>query len=242
MAHHFDRDYWDGVWAGAGSEGGSGSAAGNGGDRAAAMSSSPPNPHLIREVSRLAPGTALEAGCGAGSEALWLATQGWQVTGADIAPEALAVAARRAAACGLAGRVAWVGADLSDWEPGVRYDLVTTHYAHPSIPQVDFYERLAGWVAPRGSLFIVGHLSHSGQHAHPHQHPHEHPHLHQHPHHGGTSRPPAEASATAAAITARLSPDRWEIVTAEETSREMPGSGDVPVTVHDVVVMATRRA
>src|SRR5687768_12306669 len=128
------------------------------------MATSEPNPHLIAEVSDLAPGTALDAGCGAGAEALWLAARGWQVTAADIATAALARAAERAAAGGVAGRVQWVEADLSTWRPDARYDLVTTHYAHPAMPQLDFYHRIASWVAPAGTLLIVGHL-HRQEHA-----------------------------------------------------------------------------
>lgn len=143
----------------------------------------------------------------------------------------MTIAARRSAELGLSGRVSWVEADLSAWEPPARYDLVTTHYAHPAIPQLDFYERLAGWVAPRGTLLIVGHLQHV---AHGHAHG-------QHAGHDRSPQPPVEASATAHGITARLEADRWEIVAAEETSREMPGHGGAPVTVHDVVVTATRR-
>ena len=99
----------------------------------------------------------MEAGCGAGSEAIWLASRGWEVTGADIADGALALAAERAAARGLADRVRWIKADLSRWEPRTSYDLVTTHYAHPAIPQLEFYDRLASWVGPGGTLLIVGH-------------------------------------------------------------------------------------
>lgn len=199
MAHEFDRAYWDDIWAGAG-----GSVGDDDGDRPAAMAANPPNPYLIREASRLVPGTALEAGCGAGTEALWLASQGWQVTGADIAAEALTIAARRSAELGLSGRVSWVEADLAVWEPPARYDLVTTHYAHPAIPQLDFYERLAGWVAPRGTLLIVGHLQHVG-----HRHAHGQHVVHgQHAGHDRSPQPPVEASATAQGITARLEADR----------------------------------
>ena len=69
MTHSFDREYWDQVWQG---------------ERATSMSTSEPNPHLVHEVSGLAPGTAIDAGCGAGAEAIWLATHGWQVTAADV--------------------------------------------------------------------------------------------------------------------------------------------------------------
>lgn len=203
MTHTFDNEYWVQIWQG---------------DRAQVMATSQPNPHLLTEVADLTPGTALDAGCGAGAEAIWLASCGWQVTAADIATDALARAAERADASGV--QVEWVEADLSVWEPEAPYDLVTTHYAHPSIPQLEFYDRIATWVAPGGTLLIVGHLHHEG-HGHGHGH-----------------QPPAAASATAATITARLDPAVWEVVTAQESQRTVPGSDKV---LHDVVVRATRR-
>lgn len=212
MTHSFDSDYWDRIWTS---------------DRAAAMSTSTPNPHLIKEVGGLRPGTAIDAGCGAGAEATWLATRGWKVTATDIAAPALAFAEERAADAGVGGQVEWVRADMSTWEPNARYDLVTTHYAHPAIPQLEFYERISSWVAPHGTLLVVGHLHH-GTGDRPHEH--------------GQCRPPAEASATAAAITARLDPATWEIVTAEESRRTMAGPDGRPTTIDDVVVRATRRA
>ena len=221
MTHAFDDEYWDQIWSG---------------ERAAAMATSEPNPHLARELSDLVPGTALDAGCGGGAEAIWLASRGWRVIGADIAAAALGHASERADASGVAGLVAWVQADLSTWEPGATFDLVTTHYAHPSMPQLDFYDRVASWVAPGGTLLIVGHLHHDATgHGEPgHGEPGRGEHGHRHSEH----EPPAEASATAAAITALLDPDRWEVVTAAETHRVPPGHD---VTLHDVVVRASRR-
>ncbi|PXY35824.1 class I SAM-dependent methyltransferase [Prauserella flavalba] len=207
MTHSFDKEYWDRIWQG---------------ERAASMGASQPNPHLVRHVRGLTPGTALDAGCGAGAEAVWLATRGWQVTAADIATAALARGAARVTAGGGASRVRWVEADLSTWEPDARYDLVTTHYAHPAMPQLDFYDRIASWVAPAGTLLIVGHLHHDG---------------HRHRETG----PPASASATAAGITARLDPATWAIATAEEPHRTVTGPGGREVSIHDVVVKAHRR-
>lgn len=218
MEHTFDIEYWDQIWQG---------------DRASAMGSSQPNPHLVREVGDLAPGTALEAGCGAGAEATWLATRGWQVTGADIAAAALDRAAERAADAGVAERVKWVQADLATWDPDKRFDLVTTHYAHPAIPQLEFYDRVASWVAPGGTLLIVGHLHHdaAGGDGHGHEHGHD----------DGGDGPPASASATATTITSRLDFAQWEVVTAEESQRTMSGPDGHETTIHDVVVRATRR-
>ena len=227
MTHGFDGPYWDRVWAG-----------GQGGS----MADAPPNPHLVAEVAGLPAGTALEAGCGAGTEAIWLAGQGWDVTAADIAAAPLELAARRSAGPGSRERISWVRADLAEWEPGRLFDLVTTHYAHPTIPQLDFYGRLAEWVAPGGTLFIVGHgQSHDDGHGHHHGHDagHHHAHGHGHEHrHGG---PPASASVTAAAIAARVDPDFWDVASAREARREVVGPGGRPVTLHDVVFRATRR-
>lgn len=220
VTHSFDKNYWDQHWQER-LPGGSKS-----------MVIGPPNPHLVREIDDLVPGTALDAGCGAGAEAIWLASRGWQVTGADIADEALARAADGAAARGVADEVQWVRADLSTWEPDTTYDLVATHYAHPAMPQLEFYDRLAGWVAPGGTLLIVGHLHHDHQHGSGTGHGHQ----------AEGPEPPASASARADDITARLDPAVWTVETAAESHRTItggPGSGHV--TLHDVVVRATRR-
>ncbi|MEW1720005.1 class I SAM-dependent methyltransferase [Streptomyces sp. NPDC093109] len=214
MTHGFDKDYWERHWR-QGRAGGSGSMAGN-----------PPNPYLARETGGLAPGTALDAGCGSGAEAIWLASHGWHVTAADISSEALARAAGRAATSGAGERLRWVEADLGAWTPDVRFDLVMTHYAHPAMPQLEFYDRVAAWVAPGGTLLIVGHLHTPDPAGHG---------------HGNGHHPPAEASATPAAITARLDSTEWEIVTAEEHLRTLTGPEGRPVPLRDVVVRATRR-
>jgi SAM-dependent methyltransferase len=182
------------------------------------MGSNPPNPYLSREISGLTPGTALDAGCGGGAEAIWLASHGWRVTAADISSEALALAAERAATSGNPEGLQWVEADLSVWSPKAQFDLVMTHYAHPAMPQLEFYDRIAGWVAPRGTLLIVGHLHTPDSTGHGH---------------------PAEVSATPAAITARMDDTEWEIVTAEEHVRTLTGKGGR--ALHDVVVRATLR-
>ncbi|WP_278312529.1 class I SAM-dependent methyltransferase [Lolliginicoccus levis] len=204
----FDKSYWDQHWRGDPS------------GAPAAMPGGPPNPHLVREIDDLRPGTALEAGCGAGAEALWLAARGWQVTGVDIAAEALARAAERANATGVADRVQWVNADLTMWAPSTTYDLVTTHYAHAAMPQLEFYHRVSSWVSPGGTLLIAGHLDHDQWH--------------------GDAGPSTETLVTAAGITARLDPAEWEVATAEEFHRTVASHCGAR-TLHDVVVRAIRR-
>ncbi|MEU7655861.1 class I SAM-dependent methyltransferase [Micromonospora taraxaci] len=210
MTHSFDKDYWQQHWQQ------------THGDKAGSMAGNPPNPYLAQETAGLAPGTALDAGCGAGAEAIWLASHGWKLTAADISADALARAADRATAGGQAESIRWVEADLTVWEPGMRFDLVTTHYAHPAMPQLAFYQRISDWVAPGGTLLIVGHLHTGHGHGHGHQHP-------------------AEATVTLADITAVLNTADWKIVTAEEHRRPVPRPGGQTVSLHDVVVRATRR-
>ncbi len=144
MSDEFDRAYWERHW--------------NAENATTRSRRVPVNPYLPAETSHLRRGTALDAGCGTGSEALWLAEQGWHVTGADISTAALDAAARRADATGLAAQVEWVRADLTSWKPGRTWDLVVTSYAHPAIGQLAFYRKAASWVAPGGTLLIVGHL------------------------------------------------------------------------------------
>ncbi len=91
------RGYWDGRWAQALREHG---------DAVALM---PPNPLLTETAGPLAPGRALDAGCGHGSEALWLAGHGWQVTALDFSATVLDHCRSTAAALGpdIAAQVDW---------------------------------------------------------------------------------------------------------------------------------------
>ena len=219
MTPAFDMDYWESHWQQT--------------DEHGTGPEVVPNPYLAREVSGLAPGTALDAGCGEGGEAIWLATEGWQVTAADISPEALSRASVRATkSCAAPERVQWVEADLRVWEPGRQFDLVTTHYAHAAMPQLALYERLSGWVAPGGTLLIVGHRNTSET-----PEPGD---IHEPQGHG--HHPLEAASVTAASITVGLETTRWAIVTADEPIRIRTDCAGRTVRLADVVVRARRRA
>lgn len=118
-----------------------------------------PNAQLVAEVSALTPGTALDVGCGEGGDVIWLARQGWRVTGADFSARGLERAARHAEEAGVGDRVDWWQVDARTFAAdGRSYDLVTTHFLHPpdaGMPAVA--ARLAEAVAPGGHLLIVGH-------------------------------------------------------------------------------------
>ncbi|KGM12493.1 methyltransferase type 12, partial [Cellulomonas bogoriensis 69B4 = DSM 16987] len=49
-----------------------------------------PNATLVDVVAGLTPGRALDLGCGEGGDAIWLARHGWDATGIDISPTAVA--------------------------------------------------------------------------------------------------------------------------------------------------------
>lgn len=123
------------------------------------MWSGEPNPQLVAEASRLTPGTALDVGCGEGGDVIWLARQGWRVTGADFSANGLARAARNAESAGVADRTDWWQVDARTFAAdGRSFDLVTTHFLHPpDAGMVEVTRRLAEAVAPGGHLLVVGH-------------------------------------------------------------------------------------
>ena len=132
------------------------------------------NALLVREVTGLAPGTALDLGCGEGADAVWLARQGWQVTGIDISAVALERAAAHALDAGVEGLVTWVQADLADWartDPGANpgYDLVCAQFLHSptDLPRDAILHRAMAAVAPRGRLLVVGHQDFPPWSSHP---------------------------------------------------------------------------
>lgn len=215
MTHEFDQAYWERHWGGA-------RAATDGGEM-------PVSPYLPAETEGLPVTSALDAGCGAGTEAIWLARQGWQVTGADISGSALAAAASRAEAAGVDDHLEWIQADLTSWAPGRTWDLVVTHYAHAEPGQLDLYRRLSSWVAPGGTLLIVGHLRghHTGGHG-----------GQQDGHHGGLGHP-EHATATAAGIAELFAGPDWQVEARYENTRTV-APGGVPVELNDVVVRVRR--
>ena len=84
-----------------------------------------PTLFLAEICRRREPGKALDIGCGAGTDSLFLAQQGWDVTSLDFMPKALEYTQQRAAEAGVS--VTPVEADITDWEPPHKYDLVLDH-------------------------------------------------------------------------------------------------------------------
>ena len=193
----FDRDAWERRWEQALRE------------HADVLASRPPNAYLVAEVRDLPPGRALDAGCGHGAEAIWLAASGWEVTAVDFSVTALAHGRSTARTVGadVAGRIDWVEGDLGVWAPEPRrFDLVSCLYVHVAGSVGEMVTRLASGVAPGGTLLLVGHL----------------------PVDPATGRPtPAagQVQVTVPDAVDALDPREWRILVAEERARAAAGTG-----------------
>ena len=185
------------------------------------MWSGDPNPQLVAEVSALLPGTALDVGCGEGGDVIWLAQQGWTVTGADFSANGLARAAAHAQEAGVAERTQWWQVDARTFSAeGRAYDLVATHFLHPPAGgMVEVTRRLADAVAPGGHLLVVGHAPsevftqlNAGHHA---------------------------AMFLAKDLLPAL-PDGFEVLVAEQRPRTVTRDG-VTVDIDDSTLLARRR-
>ncbi|MEO3924830.1 class I SAM-dependent methyltransferase [Micromonosporaceae bacterium B7E4] len=178
-----------------------------------------PSPQLVAEVTGLPIGSALDAGCGRGVDALWLARQGWQVTAVDVSPTAVSDAKDFAQhEPDVAARISWVVADLTTWQPPKQYDLVVSQYVHPTIPFGEFVARLAQAVASGGTLLVVGH-DHADEHS--------------------AAHAPDKASIGPEAVTGSLSKELWEVDVAESRRRYV-GHGSTRMSMRDLVVRARR--
>ncbi|MBM3808460.1 MAG: methyltransferase domain-containing protein [Acidimicrobiia bacterium] len=87
-----------------------------------------PNLFLTQIAERRTPGTALDMGMGQGRNSIWLARQGWQVTGFDPAVQAMAIAQQNAKSLGLTLTTIEARDDTFEWGEN-RWDLILLSYA-----------------------------------------------------------------------------------------------------------------
>jgi SAM-dependent methyltransferase len=201
-----DRAYWDQLWTRTLRE------------HPDKVARRPPNPHLIAEAAGLRPGRALDAGCGHGAEAVWLAGHGWRVTAVDFSAAALAHARSTAEALGpdIAARIAWVEGDLAAWTPPPHhFDLVACLYVHVAGSVDVMVRRLSSGVAPGGTLFMIGHRPID-------------------PATGRRTAAAAQVQISVEAAVGALDPGEWDLAVAEERPRAAAGTGV------DAVIVARR--
>jgi SAM-dependent methyltransferase len=204
---HFTPEYWDDRYR-----------------SAHRLWSGMPNVQFVAQVADLPPGAALDAGCGEGADAIWLASHGWAVTAIDVSAVALDRAADHAAAEQVAERITWQHGDLRTWDPGSRrFDLVSVQFMHlPGTAFEAVHARLAAAVRPGGTLLIVNH------------HPDDVT--------ANVGRPDALAAfPDAKGLAAGLEPGQWDVVVASAFERPETDVDGRPTTVKDSVLRATRR-
>jgi SAM-dependent methyltransferase len=199
----YDREYWEQLWARTLRE------------RAADVALRPPSSYLTAEAVGLAPGRALDAGCGHGSETLWLAARGWEVTAVDFSVAALAHARASAEVADVAERVEWVEADLGSWTPKPdAYDLVVCLYVHIAGPVSELVGRMAAGVVAGGTLLMVGHLPVD-------------------PVTGDPTPAAGQVQVSVDDVVSTLDRNEWEFVIAENRQRSVASSGaDAVVRAH----------
>ncbi|WP_369346001.1 isochorismate synthase [Demequina iriomotensis] len=188
-----------------------------------AVWSAQPNAQLVAEVAGSTAGRALDAGCGEGADAVYLATLGWEVTAIDISPTAVSRGRERAERAGaeIAARLDWRVADATAADlRAASYDLVTSHYAHPEDGIAGLVEKLAALVAKDGILLVVGHDPSD-------------PHTIEHPR---LSRTAFRADEAAAA----LDPDEWTVEVSQVRARPSTDDHGQPGIRRDAVLRARR--
>jgi cyclopropane fatty-acyl-phospholipid synthase-like methyltransferase len=118
-------------------------------------------PELVSVVEgpgKLEPGKALDLGCGTGTNSIYLARHGWETTGVDFVPRAIAQARRKAADAGASPRLL-VGdvTRLAELGIGTGYGLLLDLGCFHSIPDAgrDDYVTGASAVAAPGATMLL---------------------------------------------------------------------------------------
>lgn len=182
---------------------------------------------LADTAASLTPGRALDLGCGEGGDAMWLAQQGWTVTGVDLSPTAVARGRAAAIDAGVpASALRLEAEDLATWTTSERYDLVTASFLQSwpvEIPRAEILRRATEFVAPGGCLLIVAHASApswAGAHV-----------AHDHPF-------PTPAGDLAAL---ELRAEAWDALACETRDREVTAPDGTAASLSDSVVLVRRR-
>jgi SAM-dependent methyltransferase len=113
----------------------------------------PHNTFLAEMIKGRTPGTALDIGMGEGRNALFLATQGWEVTGFDISDVGVQLAREAAQQRGVKLEAVVEDADRFDYGKQ-RWDLVVGMYMHAVITRNA--EKIIDSLKPGGILVVEG--------------------------------------------------------------------------------------
>jgi SAM-dependent methyltransferase len=115
------------------------------------MFSAEPNAFMVRTIAGRKPGRALDVAMEQGRNALWLASQGWMVTGFDISPVAIDEARKEAAKRGLQIETLVIPYEQLDWGKE-KWDLIVFSYFFPQ----DALPKVWDSLKPGGLILVEG--------------------------------------------------------------------------------------
>lgn len=118
-------------------------------------------PEVVDFVTHHPPGRAIDLGCGTGTNAIYLAKQGWQVVGVDFSRKALSIARRKSRAYGV--KVDFVHDDVSVLSKVQgSFDLVLDIGCFHSLSPAQKYRylrRIGELLAPDGYFLLYGFIN-----------------------------------------------------------------------------------
>lgn len=112
-----------------------------------------PNRFLADVVQGVKPGRALDIGMGQGRNAVYLASQGWDVTGVDISEKGLDLAKEQAKRHNVAINAVLSNFDAFDLGKG-QWDLISEIYMHGMI--IERAPQIVESLRPNGMLVVEG--------------------------------------------------------------------------------------
>lgn len=117
---------------------------------------STPSVFMMETTKGLKPGRALDVGAGQGRNAVWLAQQGWDVTGIDISAVGLAAAAANAQKAGTS--IKTVKTTYQDFDFGnEQWDLIVMILSWAPMSDPTFVARLKASLRP-GGVIVFEHV------------------------------------------------------------------------------------
>jgi cyclopropane fatty-acyl-phospholipid synthase-like methyltransferase len=122
-------------------------------------------PELLDFLDNHPPGSALDLGCGTGTNAITMTKRGWKVTGIDFMPKAIWQARKKTRQAGL--QIDYHIGDVTQFKlKGGSFDLILDIGCfHNLAPQAKnaYQKNLSQWLAPGGTFLLYGFLSNGSE-------------------------------------------------------------------------------